>query len=100
VIELFVMGVLGIVALAVCGLFVASISLVLWVLFLPFRILGFLLRGVGFLLAIPFMLVFGLFGLLVFGFGGLIFLVPFAPLALIAFLVWRWMRGRPRAVSA
>ena len=99
-IELFVLGVLGIVALALCGLFVAGISLVLWVLFLPFRILGFVLRGVGFLLAIPFMLVFGLLGVVIFGFGGLIFLVPFVPFALIAFLVWRWMRGRPRAVSA
>ena len=98
-IELFVLGVLGLVALALCGLFVAGISLALGVLFLPFRILGFVLRGVGFLLAIPFMLVFGLLGVLIFGFGGLIFLVPFVPFALIAFLVWRWMRSRPRAVS-
>jgi len=97
VIDLFVLGALGVVALAVCGLFVAGISLALWVVFLPFRILGFLFRGLGFLLALPFMLVFGLLGFLIFGFGGLIFLVPFAPMALIAFLIWRWMRGRPRA---
>jgi len=97
VIELFVLGVLGLVALAVCGVFVAAISLVLWVVFLPFRILGFLFRGLGLLLALPFMLIFGLLGLVIFGFGSLIFLVPFAPLALVAFLIWRWMRSRPRA---
>jgi hypothetical protein len=100
VIELFVLGVLGLVALAVCGLFVAGLSLVMWVVFLPFRILGFLFRGLGLVLALPFMLIFGILGLVIFGLGGLLFLVPFAPLALIAFLIWRWMRGRPRAVSA
>jgi hypothetical protein len=100
VIELFVLGLLGLVVLAVCGLFAAGVSLALWVVFLPFRILGLLFRGVGFLLALPFLLLFGVLGCLLFGFGAFIFLVPFAPFALVAFLIWRWMRGRPRAVSA
>ena len=100
-IELLVMGFLGLVALAVTALFAAGVSLVCWVVFLPFRIMGWFFKGLGFLLALPFMLLFGVVAFFIFGFGAVLFLVPFAPFALLAFLLWRWMRGRPRAaVSA
>jgi hypothetical protein len=101
VIELLMMGVVGLVALAVVALFAGALSLACWVFLLPFRLVGLVFKGLGFLLAIPFMLVFGVVGFFIFGFGAVLFLIPFAPFALLAFLLWRWMRGRPRAaVSA
>ena len=100
-IEFLGLGFLVLVACAVLGLFAAGLSMVLWVVFLPFRLIGLLFRGLGFLLALPFMILFGALGFLIFGFGAMVFLVPFAPFVLLAFLLWRWFRGRPRAtVSA
>jgi hypothetical protein len=100
-IELMVTGLIALVIVAFLGLFAAGISVVLWVVFLPFRLVGWLFKGLGFLLALPFMLLFGALGVLIFGFGALVFLIPFAPFVLLAFMLWRWMRGRPRAtVSA
>ena len=67
----------------------------------PHEPLGAQLFYEGFLLALPFMLLFDVVAFFIFGFGAVLFLVPFAPFALLAFLLWRWMRGRPRAaVSA
>jgi hypothetical protein len=101
VIEGLVVGFLVLVAVAIAGLFAAALSLFLWLVFLPFKILGLLFKGLGFLLALPFMLVFGVLGFAIFGLGAVFFLVPFLPFALIAWLAWRWVRGRPRAaVSA
>ena len=100
-IEMLGLGLLALVAIAVVSLFAAGLSVALWMVFLPFRILGWLFKGIGFLLALPFMLLFGALGFLIFGFGAFVFLVPFAPFVLLVFLLWRWMRGRPRAtVSA
>lgn len=95
------LGLFALVACAVVGLFAAGLSVVLWLVFLPFKILGWLFKGLGFLLALPFMILFGVLGFVIFGLGAFFFLVPFAPFVLLAFLLWRWMRGRPRAtVSA
>jgi hypothetical protein len=66
----FIASVLGAVGL-LAGLIVMSalagvVSLVFWVVLLPFRLLGFVFRGLAFLLFLPFLLLLG---------GGLMFLV-------------------------
>ena len=94
-IELLVLGTLAFAALAVIGILTAGLSLVFWVIFLPFRILGWVFKGLGLLLALPFIALFGVVGLLVFGFGALVFLLPFAPVALLVFLVGRASRKNP-----
>ncbi len=67
---MFIASVLGAVGL-LAGLIVMSalagvVSLVFWVVLLPFRLLGFVFRGLAFLLFLPFLLLLG---------GGLMFLV-------------------------
>jgi|KBSSwiStaDraftv2_1062776.scaffolds.fasta_scaffold167817_2 hypothetical protein len=85
----------------IVGLVVAAVSMALWLVFLPFKLLGFMFKGLGLVLALPILLVFGALGFLVFGIGMFVFMIPCAPFLLVAYLVWRWMRGRPRAtVSA
>ncbi len=95
------LGFLSLLAIGLFGLCAAVVSLVLWVVLMPFRLIGFLFKGLGFVLALPFLALFAVLGVVIFGVGALIFFVPVVPFALLAFLLWRWMRGRPRAtVSA
>jgi hypothetical protein len=94
VFELLVIGLLGVVVLAVFGVFWAVGSLICWILFLPFKLLGLIFRGFAFLLALPFLLLAGFFGVMLFGAGMLLFLVPALPLVLIALGVWWLMRRR------
>ena len=61
------LGALGVlVSLAVLGVLAGLVSLVFWVVLLPFRILGLVFRGLAFLLFLPFLLLLG---------GGIAFLV-------------------------
>ena len=94
--ELLAVGVLAFAGLCVLGLFWSIASLVCWVLFLPFKLLGFLFRGFAFLLALPFMLLFGVLALIVFGAGLLMFLFPALPVLLLAAVVWWLVRRRDR----
>ena len=96
-IELLVLGVLGFAAMVVVSVLVTGVSL----LFLPFKILGWLFKGIGLLLALPFMALFGFIGLMIFGVGMLVFLVPFLPLALLAWLIWKALHAisRPAPLS-
>jgi hypothetical protein len=99
VVELLVL----VAIVAVLGLFFAGFSLLLWLVFLPFRILGLVFKGVAALLAIPFILLAGLFGLVLFGLGALAFIVPvivipFLPFALIAWGIW-WLVRRARSTA-
>lgn len=94
-IELLVLATLGFAALLVVGAVAAGLSLI----FLPFKILGWALRGVGLLLFLPFMVLFGFIGILVFGVGVLFFLIPILPLALLAWLLWKALRRAPTPVS-
>lgn len=89
-----VLGVLGFTALIVFGVLAAVFSLVGWILFLPFKLFGFLFRGVALLLALPFFLLFGGGAALVFGLGIFMFLIPALPLVLIALGVWWLMKRR------
>ena len=48
-------GVLGLAGLIVFGVLGAVFALLFGLLVLPFKLLGFALRGVGFLIALPFL---------------------------------------------
>ncbi len=86
-------GAFALAALLVVGVLVALISLVFWVLFLPFRLLGLVFRGVAALLLLPFLLLLAIAGPLIFGVGFLVFLVPGLPLILLALAAW-WLWKR------
>lgn len=96
-IELVVGMVSLLVTVAVVGILAGGIAMVLWLVFLPFRILGWAFKAIGLVLALPFLLVFGVVGFLIFGMGTMIFMIPFVPFLLLSWFLWRWMRGRPRA---
>lgn len=97
--SLFTLGLMGVVLF---GLIAAGVSLVFWILTLPFRILGLVFRGLACLLALPFLLLFGILGVTFLGVGALLFFVPVVPFLLLAGLIW-WLvrRNRPRvAISS
>jgi hypothetical protein len=97
VFEMLVIGVLAAVGLAVFGLLWAVFSLLCWVLFLPFKILGLVFRGFAFLLALPFLLIMGILGVATFGAGVLLFLIPAFPFVLLGLGIWWLMRRRSPA---
>ncbi len=72
--ELVVGGAIALAALVFIGVIWAVVSLVFSLVLLPLKLLGFLFKGVAALLLVPFMLVLGLVGVLVFGAGMLVFL--------------------------
>jgi hypothetical protein len=92
VVELIVVAVLGFAALIVVGTLIAGAQL----LFPPFRLLGWVLHGLGFLIVLPILLLVGAVAFFVFGLGAVLFCIPFLPFALLAFVLWR-IRRRPRS---
>ena len=92
-VELVVLAALGFAALVVVSALMAGA----WLVFLPFRLLGWIFKGLGLLLCLPVLLVVGVLAVAVFGFGAVMFLVPVLPFALLVWILWRTMR-RP-AVS-
>lgn len=100
--ELFVIGVVAFALIAALGLAAALISFLVWLVVLPFQILGLALKFVGFLIAVPIMLVVGLIVASAVGFGALFLFAPLLPLVLIGLgLIWLFRRpGRPHAQSA
>jgi hypothetical protein len=94
VFTLLALGAIGFVVVAVLGLLAAVAALVCWVLFLPFRILGWVFRGFAGLLALPFLLIFAILGAVLFTAGLLAFFVPFLPFALLIAGVWWLMKRR------
>jgi len=96
VLELIGAGFVLVIALILIGLAWAALSAVFWVVLLPFKLLGLVFRGLAALFALPFLLVFGLAGALLFGAGALIFLLPLLPFVLVvlgAALLVRRNRG-------
>jgi hypothetical protein len=91
---LLVLGALGFAAFLVLSLVWAALSMVFWVVLLPFKLLGLVFRGMAALLLLPLLLVFALVGCLIFGAGMLVFLIPAFPVVLLVlFAVWL-VRGR------
>ncbi|MFI5372144.1 MAG: hypothetical protein ACHQ52_11345 [Candidatus Eisenbacteria bacterium] len=90
--------VLGFTALVVLGVMAMVFSLVVGLVTLPFRILGFGIKLLVGLLFLPFFLLLGVFG---FGLGLLFLMARLLPLVLlIAGIVWLVRRGRrPNVVN-
>jgi len=99
VIELVVGGALLLAALLFLGVIGFVISLVFSLFVLPFKLLGFFLKGAFALLLIPCLMVLGFVCLLVFGAGMIAMLVPALPLVLIGVCVWWLVKRRDRPAA-
>ena len=98
-IGLLIGGVLGLAGLIVFGVLGVALALLFGLLVLPFKLLGFALRGVGFLIALPFLFLGGLVLVVVCGVAGLALFTPILPLALVVLgVVWLSRRRRRSAV--
>ena len=97
--ELVVFAGLAFAALIVVGVLISVFSVVGWFLWLPFKILGWMLRGIGMLIAFPFILLalmLGGFGMLL---GAGVLMLPLFPLAAVGALVWWFFHRRPHPTS-
>ena len=88
-ISLLVIGVLFVAAMMVIGVLAAVASLVGFLIWLPFRILGLAFRLLGLVIALPFLLIAGVLGL---GFA----VFPLLPLVGLGGLAWWLFRDRDR----
>lgn len=98
-VELLVLGALAFAAVVVFGVLASVFGLVMWLIFLPFRIAGWLFHGIALLFALPFAAVFGVIAMLALGAGMLMFLVPFLPFALIVWGAWWLVRRNQRSAA-
>lgn len=98
-VELVVLGTLAFVALIVIGVLMSVFSLVGWLVWLPFKILGWALRLVGFVFALPFILLACVLGGLGVLLGAGVLVLPLFPLLAIGALVWWLFRDRARHAS-
>ena len=98
-VELVVLGTLAFAAIVVFGVLASVFGLVMWLVFLPFRIIGWLVQGAAFLLALPFVAIFGVIAFLALGAGLLMFLVPLFPFVLIALGAWWLVRRNQRSAA-
>jgi len=95
---LFALGAMAVAAMVVLGLLASVASMICWLLFMPFRLLGWVFRGFTALLMLPLVLLAAVFGAVFFGVGVVMLFVPVLPFALIAlFFVW-WFRRRSPAM--
>jgi hypothetical protein len=95
--ELLVVGLVGFAVLAVFGLLAALASMIWWVIALPFKLMAFSFKALAALLALPFLLLFGVLGVVLFGLGMLAFVLPALPLLLVAALIWALFRRREKS---
>ena len=93
-VELFVIGVVLFALIAALGLAAAVISFVVWLVVLPFQLLGLALKFVGFLIAAPILFVVGLIVAGALGFAGLMLFAPLLPFVLAGLLLF-WLFRRP-----
>lgn len=97
-IELVVLLAVVFAGLVVAGALVGTFSLLFFVLTLPFRLLGWLLHGVGVLLALPFLAIAGIVAVVALGAAAVAILIPVLPIALLALgIVWLVRGGRKPA---
>jgi hypothetical protein len=99
VVELLVLGSLAFAAFVVLSVVASVFGLVMWLVALPFRILGWVFSGALMLLAVPFVLVFAVLGVVIFGAGLLFFLLPALPIVLLAWGAW-WLVKRNQRSAA
>ena len=98
--ELLVLAALAFAAIVVFGVLASVFSIVMGLIALPFRIVGWLLHGALALLAIPFMIVFAIVAVVVFGAGMLFMFVPALPIVALVFLAFWLVRRNQRHATA
>jgi len=98
--ELLVLAALAFAAIVVFGVLASVFSIVMGLIALPFRIVGWLLHGALALLAIPFLIVFAIVAVVVFGAGMLFMFVPALPIVALAFLAFWLVRRNQRHATA
>src|SRR5882757_654769 len=97
---LLALGALALAGMVFFGTLAAVASMVCWLVFLPFRLLGWVFQIFTTLLMLPLILAACLVGAAFFGIGVVMLFVPVLPFVLIAlFFVW-WFRRRPPAVAS
>jgi hypothetical protein len=95
VVELLVLAALGFAALVVLGVLASVASMVWWMIALPFTLLRWTFKLLAALFVLPFILLFGLLGVAVFGAGALVFFVlPALPFIAIVWVIWALMKRR------
>ena len=99
-VEFIIFAVMALTVLLVCTLLASVFGLVLWMVFLPFRIMGWILQAFALLLMLPIIAVVGLFGFAVVGAGVLMFLLPVIPFVLIALGAWWLVRRKPASTAS
>jgi hypothetical protein len=91
---LFVLGALAFAGLLIFGVLWAALSLVFWLVLLPFKLLGLVFKGMAVIFMLPFLLLLAIGAVLAFGFGLFMFFIPALPLVLVALGVWWLMKRR------
>ncbi len=92
--ELLGIGLAGLVAIAVLSAIGGLVALVLWVVTLPFRLLGFAFKLLGALLMLPLLALGGFLMVVILGVPLLFALVlPALPIVLLVWLIW-WLAHR------
>ena len=99
-VELIILGGLAFAAIVVFGVLASVFGLVMWLIALPFKVMGWLLQGIGLVLALPFIAIFGVIAAVVLGAGMLVFMLPFLPVALIVLGAWWLVRRNQRSAAS
>ena len=92
-IELLVVGTMIFVATIVVGVFVSVLSLLGFLISIPFKIIGLVFKLLGFLIALPFLALGAFFGGGALLLGLALALMPLLPLVALVALVW-WLVRR------
>ena len=91
--ELLVAALVCMVVIFVVSMLAGLLAFVVWLISLPFQLLGLIFKGIGWLLWFPLLLVGGAL-MLVFGF------IPILPIVLaVMFVVWVFRQFRPQRTA-
>ena len=99
-VEFVALAAVAFTAVVVLTVLASVFSLVVWLVFLPFRVMGWAFKALALVFALPFIALFGILGFVVFGAGMLVFLVPILPFVLIACAAWWLVRRAPPRTGA
>jgi hypothetical protein len=99
--ELLGLGAVALAGMVVLGTLAAVVAMVCWLLFLPFRLLGWVFHVFTAVLLLPLIVVACVVGAVFFGVGVVMLVVPVLPFILIAvFFTWWFRRRSPLAGRA
>ncbi|MBI1797821.1 MAG: hypothetical protein HY076_08075 [Candidatus Eisenbacteria bacterium] len=93
-IAFMVLAALAFAAVVVFSVLASVFGLVFHLVFLPFRLVAWALKGLALVLVLPFVALFGVIAFVALGAGMLMFLFPVIPFALIALGAWWLVRRR------